>query len=154
MKATYNAADFLARLFGSAMPAGISVAESSGAPRPVAESTNLSDEPGPLADDSPAASIADTQHVARWRIAKQPARDGAWPADVAALADFALLLSVDDLSPVPFEFGPAETVVDAAKFLRWLQADARRGPSGPRARYGALQSDLQRLLQCVGLDDR
>ncbi|MDA1055008.1 MAG: hypothetical protein O3C40_31685 [Planctomycetota bacterium] len=153
MKATYNAADFLARLFGSAMPAEISVAESSDAPRPVAESRNLPNEPGPLVDHFSAAPAADTKHVARSRR-PNPTSGGDWPADVAAMADFALLLSVDDLPAAPFDFGPAETVVDAAKFLYWLRADVRRGPSGPRAMYGALQSDLRRLSQCVGLDSQ
>lgn len=65
-----------------------------------------------------------------------------WPA---AAADFALLLAVDDLPPVPFRLNAWTVVQDAAKFLRWLQADARRGPIGPRAFYGALQADVQAL---------
>ncbi|MEO8495286.1 MAG: hypothetical protein ABI614_09460 [Planctomycetota bacterium] len=83
-------------------------------------------------------------HVSRSRLSN-PASAGDWPADVAALADFVLLLSVDDLPAAPFDDGPAATVVDAAKYLRWLQADVRRGPNGPRARYGAIQDDLRRL---------
>ena len=65
-----------------------------------------------------------------------------WPA---AAADFCLLLAPDDLPPVPFRPNAWTEVRDAGKFLRWLQADIRRGPSGPRAFYGALQADLQAL---------
>ena len=65
-----------------------------------------------------------------------------WPTEAA---DFCLLLATDDLPPVPFKLNPWTEVRDRAKFLRWLQTDARRGPSGPRAFYGAMQRDLQDL---------
>ncbi len=65
-----------------------------------------------------------------------------WPA---AAADFVLLLTVDDLPPVPFRTNAWTETRDAARMLRWLQADIKRGPSGPRAFYGALQRDLQNL---------
>lgn len=65
-----------------------------------------------------------------------------WPA---AAADFCLLLTPDDLPPFPFRLNPWTVVQNASNFLRWLQADTRRGPSGPRAFYGALQRDLQDL---------
>lgn len=76
-----------------------------------------------------------------------------WPA---AAADFALLLAPDDLPPAPFNLNPWTAVQDAAKFLRWLRADIRRGPSGPRAFYGALQSDLLALQRFAlqAADDR
>ncbi len=35
--------------------------------------------------------------------------------------------------------------MDVAKMLRSLRADILRGPSGPRAFYGALQADLLAL---------
>ncbi|MBI2481341.1 MAG: hypothetical protein HYV60_22685, partial [Planctomycetia bacterium] len=83
----------------------------------------------------------------RSRLLSSPAARGDdWPSDIAAAADFALLLTPDDLPATPFDFGgPHCIVVDADKFLRWLQADVRRGPISPRAMYGALQSDLRRL---------
>ena len=62
-----------------------------------------------------------------------------WPA---AAADFVLLLAPDDLPEVPFRLNPWTEVRDAGKMLRSLRADIRRGPSGPRAFYGALQADL------------
>ena len=67
-----------------------------------------------------------------------------WPA---ALADFVLLLTPDDLPAEPFELNPWTTVVDRTRFLKWLQADIRRGETGPRARLGALQTDLRHLWQ-------
>ena len=92
----------------------------------------------------PAAEAADeTEQVTQ---PNDNARGGDWPADVAAAADFALLLTPEDLPATPFDFGgPHGIVFDAAKFLRWLKADLRRGPAGPRAMYGAIQADLQRL---------
>ena len=69
-----------------------------------------------------------------------------WPTDLAALADWVLLLAPDDLPAAPFEFGgPYCIVVDPCKFIASLRTDIRRGASGSRARYGALQSDLRRL---------
>jgi hypothetical protein len=65
-----------------------------------------------------------------------------WPA---AAADFALLLTVDDFPPAPFHLNPWTRVLDTGKLLTWLRADIRRGPGGPRAFYGALQSNLVEL---------
>ena len=65
-----------------------------------------------------------------------------WPA---AAADFVLLLAPDDLPPVPFRLNPWREVRDAERLLRSLRADILRGPSGPRAFYGALQADLLAL---------
>ena len=115
---------------------------------PVAVSPDVPEQANPLFDDIQAAPAAGAKHAFRSRLSK-PASGGDWPENVAALGDFVLLLSVDDLPAAPFDFGPAATVVDATKFLGWLQADVRRGPNGPRAMYGALQSDLRRLWQCV-----
>ena len=67
-----------------------------------------------------------------------------WPA---AAADFCLRLAPDDLPQVPFRLNDWTTVSDAARFLRSLQADIKRGPSGPRAFYGALQNELIELQQ-------
>ena len=69
-----------------------------------------------------------------------------WPGEAA---DFCLLLTADDLPDVSFRLNGWTQVTDAAKMLRWLRADIRRGPSGPRARYGALQADLLALQRFV-----
>ena len=84
-------------------------------------------------------------HNAKATASPAAVTDG-WPNDLAALADWVLLLAPDDLPATPFEFGgPYCVVVDECKFIASLKTDIRRGTSGPRARYGALQSDLHRL---------
>jgi hypothetical protein len=66
-----------------------------------------------------------------------------WPA---AAADFVLLLAPDDLPAEPFQFGgPWCIVVDRQRFLAHLQSDVRRGPAGPRSRFGAIQRELVHL---------
>jgi len=81
------------------------------------------------------------------RLTARPAKPASdWPGE---LADFALLLTADELPAVPFTLRPGVTVLNAGRFLTWLQADIRRGPLGPRARYGALQGDLRRLVDIV-----
>ena len=67
-----------------------------------------------------------------------------WPA---AAADFCLRLAPGDLPPVPFRLNAWTTVSVTGRFLRSLQADIERGPSGPRAFYGALQNELIKLQQ-------
>jgi hypothetical protein len=69
-----------------------------------------------------------------------------WPG---AAADFCLLLTPGDLPPVPFALNGWTTITDTAKFLRWLRGDIAAGPSGPRAFYGALQTDLLALQRFV-----
>lgn len=76
------------------------------------------------------------------RSAPPAAPSTPWPA---ALADFALLLTADDLPPCPFAFGPASRVADRGRFLTALQADVRAGADGPRGRLGGVQADLVRL---------
>ena len=65
-----------------------------------------------------------------------------WPGTAA---DFCLLLTIDDLPPVPFWLNPWTEVRDVGRMLRYLRANILRGPSGPRAVYGALQADLREL---------
>ncbi|MCR9293451.1 MAG: hypothetical protein NXI32_12075 [bacterium] len=69
-----------------------------------------------------------------------------WPA---AAADFCLLLTPEDLPPVPFMLNAWTEVRDADKKLRSLRADIIRGPNSPRAFYGALQADLLELRRFV-----
>ncbi len=102
------------------------------------------DQASPPLDNIRDSPTAGTMNVFRSR-SSNPASGRDWPADVAALADFCLLLTADDLPAVPFHLNPWTEVRDAGKMLRSLRADILRGPSGPRARYGALQADLRRL---------
>ena len=89
----------------------------------------------PPTEAGPAAS----EHVGE--PSGSPIEPPAWPG---ALADWTMLLTPDDL-PERFHLRQGVEVVDSAKFLASLRRDIRRGPSGPRARYGGLQSDLVNL---------
>ena len=64
-----------------------------------------------------------------------------WPD---SLADWVMLLAPDDL-PERFHLRQGVEVVDSTRFLASLRRDIGRGPSGPRARYGALQRDILNL---------
>ena len=72
-----------------------------------------------------------------------------WPAEIDALADLTMLLSVDDLPTAPFDFGAGRVVVDRQKFLRSIQGDVRSGADGPCALLGSLQDDLRRRRDLV-----
>jgi len=104
-------------------------------------------KPGlPPAPDTTPANRCDLG-PAGGRCATEPAP---WPADAADAADFVLLLDEHDLPEEPFEFASQQRViVDRAKFLTRLQADAWLGLGGPRARYGVIQRDLRRLHQLL-----
>ena len=78
-----------------------------------------------------------------------PIAAATWPVDVGALADFVLLLSVEDLPAAPFVLEPHRTVIDADKYLRALQRDVAAGPGGPRALTGDLYQELQRIHNLV-----
>lgn len=82
------------------------------------------------------------QDIAAPRPRSAVSRPVEWPG---AAADFCLLLAPDDLPPAPFRLNGWTEVRDAEKLLRSLRADILRGPGGPRARYGALQADLEEL---------
>ncbi len=60
-------------------------------------------------------------------------------------AGWFLSLPVDTLPVEPFALAPGRTIKDPAKFFAVLRRDLQRGPDAPRARYGAIQNDLQRL---------
>ncbi len=58
-------------------------------------------------------------------------------------------LDMDDLPGAPFLLHRSVRVINKKKFLRHLQADVVQGPSGPRARTGALQSNCKRLREVL-----
>jgi hypothetical protein len=68
-----------------------------------------------------------------------------WTKDVAAAADFVLLLTIEDLPEPPFELSPGRTVIDRCKFLRSIQDDIKAGIDGARSKTGALQVALSCL---------
>ena len=109
-------------------------------------------EPGKNSGCVAVASVADPRDpVAAPRTQPTDPVPVQWPG---AAADFVLLLTPDDLPPVPFRLNAWTEVKDAGKMLGRLQADILRGPSGPRAFYGALQRDLEELRRfAVGADE-
>ncbi len=50
----------------------------------------------------------------------------------------------------PFQLKPGITILDPQRWRQSIAADMAQGPSGPRARYGALQDDLRRLHKRFG----
>lgn len=133
-------ADLLAMLRPAPDLTPVNQSDAAAAPRGSADAPG---GPGIAVGDFAGERADETEHVPQRRLTP---RGGDWPADLAAAADFALLLSPEDLPATPFDFGgPHCTVVDGGKFLSSLQADVRRGPAGPRAMYGAIQGDLRRL---------
>lgn len=76
-------------------------------------------------------------------------RPSPWTDRDEDLASLILLLSPEDLPPTPFQRAPWGKVLDAAKFLAWLQRDAALGAASPRAFFGALQEDLRSIREIV-----
>lgn len=70
-----------------------------------------------------------------------PAR-AMWFPENQALVDWYMQL---DPPEVPFYLEPHICVVDPVKFFVSLRREIEAGPSGPRARRGALQTDLRKL---------
>jgi len=65
-----------------------------------------------------------------------------WPSEVQVLMDWFMELE----SPVaPFYLEPHRKVIDPEKFFASLRREIQTGPTGPRARMGALQADLRVL---------
>lgn len=61
-----------------------------------------------------------------------------------------------DLPSVPWAIEAHRKVINNARFLASLRADAVLGPRSPRARFGALQADVRAVLDIVarGRDGR
>ena len=67
-----------------------------------------------------------------------------WGDDAGSLL-LRILWHPAPLPSAPFSIGPGRTVTDAAAWLARLRTDALDGPTGARARMGALQADLAAL---------
>ena len=65
-----------------------------------------------------------------------------WDEDTAALARW-FLTAVPPAEP--FDLCRGVTILDPARWWQSIRADIAAGPTGPRARYGALQGDLRKL---------
>ncbi len=78
---------------------------------------------------------------------RQPAtteasRSPSWDSETAALVEW---FERTPAPAQPFRLAPGVFVARPAHFWEALRRDIAAGPNGPRARYGALQSDLRRL---------
>ena len=102
----------------------------------------------PVSPPPPAAEVvaAKTTEPSSARRSPQPPATPDWPAE---LASFVLALTPGDLPPTPFQLTPWAKVLDSARYLVWLKRDIVMGSDSPRARYGALQTDMRRLLDVV-----
>jgi len=58
-------------------------------------------------------------------------------------------LTYEDLPAAPFALGQGATVLDKKAFMTRLKMDLAQGPHGPRALYGALQGDCEKILEIV-----
>ncbi len=71
-----------------------------------------------------------------------------WDASTAELIDW-FQSHWERLPTKPFGLKPGVQVVDVALFYRSLNTDISSGPTGPRAKYGGLTDDLEKLRSAV-----
>ena len=87
------------------------------------------------------------------KVIERPVPKPAMPTPVPEwsqeLADFILGLTPTDLPPAPFRLHPWANVVDSNRYLAWLKRDVELGPRSPRAQYGVLHGDMERLQEVV-----
>ena len=65
-----------------------------------------------------------------------------WDEDTAELVRWFLTAAPP---AEPFELCRGVTILDPARWWRSIRSDIETGPTGPRARYGALQGNLRKL---------
>ncbi len=66
-----------------------------------------------------------------------------WDADTQRLIDW---FPITSPPANPFELCRGVTILDPARWWRSIRGDIASGPTGPRARYGAVQGDLRKLF--------
>ena len=71
----------------------------------------------------------------------------AWDAETARIVEW--FQSAAEPTE-PFDLFPYVRIIHPARWWRHLGAEVAAGPRGPRARYGALQKDLNRLAELFG----
>ena len=69
-----------------------------------------------------------------------------WDAETSRLIDW---FSTTTPPAEPFELCRGVTVLDPVRWWRSIEGDIGCGPNGPRARYGAIQGDLQKLYDLL-----
>jgi len=73
---------------------------------------------------------------------RMPIQSVTWSQEHQALIDWFI---TQEVPTEPFHLEPHLYVADPGKFFASLRREIKIGPSGPRARMGTLQSDLQKL---------
>jgi len=63
------------------------------------------------------------------------------------LYEWVQTVTPDMLPAAPFAASDGVTVLDSGLWLESVQAEARCGPAGPRAKYGAIQADMRRIYE-------
>ena len=74
-----------------------------------------------------------------------PSAEG-WDGETSRLIDW---FSTTTAPAEPFELCQGVTILDPARWWRSIEGDIEPGPNGPRARYGAVQSDLRKLYDLM-----
>jgi hypothetical protein len=83
------------------------------------------------------------------------AEPSSWPVISSAIecaeaaAIFCVLLTADDLPPVPFDLNPWTEVRDASKMLRWLRSKILRVSRGSIKHNSVLSADVLALKRIV-----
>lgn len=72
-----------------------------------------------------------------------------WTAEEAELINW-FLASLDTMPTDTFRLYSGVNVVNPSKFFTVLERDCKVGPNGPRARTGAITSDLKKLRDLFG----
>jgi hypothetical protein len=75
----------------------------------------------------------------------------AWPDDVQQHIDW---FNSWEGTSQPFTLYPWIKITDPSVYFASLRADLSAGPRGTRARYGAVQDDLQRLYELFGTESK
>ena len=65
-----------------------------------------------------------------------------WPPEIQSLVDWFYKFVPPE---TPFYLEPQVHVLEPVKFIALLRVELEAGPTGPRARMGTIQGDLQKL---------
>ena len=81
----------------------------------------------------------------------EPDNKPEWDSETRRLVDWFLTTAP---AAEPFELCRGVTIRGPERWWRSIEGDIGCGPNGPRARYGAVQGDLQKLFGLFGRDGK
>ncbi len=102
---------------------------------------------GPLPDDLVAALRSHKAEVIDLLVTERASRVASQWGDLASIVEWFLGATPP---AEPFKLKQGITISNPQCWWRDVALDIARGPEGPRARYGALQDDLNRLWRMFG----